>query len=109
MADLWTDELEDGLLDRWRAELALAVGRLTPEIAVTIEGAVLSRRVLLGLEALARLGDDEPEDAVVDDAIGFLAAYSLVSLARRFRALGLKRDDVRRLDFGRRRRRHADA
>jgi hypothetical protein len=108
MADLWTEQHDETLLDRWRAELALAVGRLTPEIAVTIEGAVLSRRVLLGLDALARFDEDEPNDAV-DGAIRFLATKFLVSLARRFRALGLKRDDVRRLDFGRRRRRYAHA
>jgi hypothetical protein len=112
MADLWTDRHEDGLRNRWRAEIARAAGGCrTVEEAALIEGAVLCRQILLGLDALARFDEgeqDEPDEAM-GDAIRPLAAELLVSMAHRFRALGLNHDDVRKLDLGRRRRRHANA
>ncbi len=99
----WTDQHEDALKNRWRAELARGAGGCrTVEEAACIEGAVLCRRILLEMGAVAAIAE-------YPDLLRLLMAEQLVGLARRFRALGLKRDDVHRLDLGRRCRKNANA
>ena len=104
MSDVWTDHHEEALRDALRIELSRACGGCrTLRDGLAIEAAVLSRLILLGLDALARL-DGGPDDAM-DAVIRPLATEHLMSMAHRLRMLGLTRDDVRRLDLGRRRRR----
>lgn len=109
MADVWTAEREDALRAAWRAEIGRAARRRpSVEMAVCLEAVVLSRMILLGLDAVGRFDDGEP-DAAMGEVIRSIATPHLVGMAHRLRALGLNHDDVRKLDFGRRRRRHADA
>lgn len=99
MSDLWDDKRDRALLAAWRAEI-VAAGRVEVDDshAPLLDRIVILRALLLDLAALAHGVLLEPGNAIHVQQAG-----CFVQMARCFRALGLTRRDVRRLDLGRRR------